>query len=128
MTSSTKTIRRSLLLATSIAAMTAASPAAAETCLLDRNNNGEVDPGTDDDGGADAEGNGSQLACGVRAEASGDGSTAYGSRSTASGETSTAIGFRSEAVGDRTTAIGYISEASGINMALRSGRPVWPAV
>lgn len=90
-----QTLCRSLLLATSIAALSAANPASAETYLLDRNNNGEVDPGTDNDGGADAESEDNQLACGVGATATGDNSTATGAFSVARGNNNTATGTSS---------------------------------
>ncbi|MFN7159602.1 MAG: hypothetical protein ACK4MR_13070, partial [Erythrobacter cryptus] len=82
--------------------------ARAETCLLDRDNDGVVDAGTDDDGGAnDQSGEDTNLACGVGAEASGGfGITAIGRFATANGGNSVAVGNRATAAESGSIAIG----------------------
>ncbi|MEM1196752.1 MAG: hypothetical protein AAGH57_11655, partial [Pseudomonadota bacterium] len=58
----------------------------ADDCLLDRDNDGNVDGGsTDNDGGADSGGSDSSIACGVGAQATGSFASAFGSASNASG-------------------------------------------
>ena len=59
----------------------------AEDCLLDRDNDGNVDAGsTDNDGGANSNGDNRALACGIGAIATGaNGSTALGSDAAATG-------------------------------------------
>ena len=52
-------------------ALLAPQAAFADDCLLDRNNNGDVDL-SDDDGGANSFNVNSRLACGVDATATGD--------------------------------------------------------
>ena len=111
MSISTKALRRSLFVATSVGAIAISSPAMAETCFLDRNDNGTIDPATDDDGDASSEGL-SSLACGVDATATEAGSTATGNRSAATGLDSTATGVFATANGrDGATATGAYSAA-----------------
>ncbi|MEL6485531.1 MAG: hypothetical protein AAFQ13_00105, partial [Pseudomonadota bacterium] len=72
--------------------------ARADDCLLDRDNDGNVDAGsTDNDGGADSNNNDTSIACGVGASATGTFSSAFGSNSNASGDRSVSIGRISEA-------------------------------
>jgi len=122
--------------------MGTATPAYADDCLLDSNDDGDVDL-TDTDGGADSGGINARLACGVNAVATGVNSTALGRdasaigvESTALGESSSAAGFASTAVGKSasaaetastalgntasaagsgSTALGYFASAAGIN-------------
>ena len=85
--------------------MLAPQAAFADDCLLDRNNNGDVDL-SDDDAGADSGGEDFSLACGFNAAASGTNSTALGAGADATTTQSTAIGFRAQATGENATAIG----------------------
>ena len=48
-----------------------AEPVQADECLLDRDNDGVVDAGMDNDGGADSSGSDARVACGVGAQATG---------------------------------------------------------
>jgi hypothetical protein len=86
MTRSRKVPKIALLSGAALAALALsalpAEQARAEDCLLDRDNDGVVDAGTDNDGGADSGGLNSRLACGVNATASGANSTAIGASST----------------------------------------------
>ncbi|MGH8336660.1 MAG: hypothetical protein ACRETL_07580, partial [Gammaproteobacteria bacterium] len=90
-----------------------APPARADECLLDRNNNGAVDPGIDNDGGADSGGVDGRLACGINAVASGASSMAVGDNSRATGNSANAIGTSSTASGTSSTAVGVLATASG---------------
>jgi len=75
-----------------------ATPAMAEDCLLDRDNDGVVDAGTDNDGGASSGNDDLRLACGVGASAVGSYSTALGAGSVASGNS--AISLKGSASGN----------------------------
>ena len=92
-------------------AMLAPQAAFADDCLLDRNNNGDVDL-SDDDGGANSFNVNSRLACGVDATATGDFSTALGYNSEATMNNTTAVGAAAHATGLRSTAIGTASDAT----------------
>ncbi|MCX7864001.1 MAG: hypothetical protein N2423_03025 [Novosphingobium sp.] len=66
--------------------LVAASPALAKDCLLDRDNDGVVDAGTDNDGAANSNDVDFRLACGVSAQATGAQSTSIGAESDATGD------------------------------------------
>ena len=90
-----------------------AEAARADDCLLDRDNDGVVDAGTDNDGGADSANGDTRLACGVGASALSIGGTALGYQATvASGaDNAVAIGFLANAEGDSSIAMGAGSDA-----------------
>ncbi len=88
-----------LLGSTALAALIVPAPAHADDCLLDRDNDGNVDAGTtDNDGGANSNDDDASLACGAGADATGQFATAVGSNSVANA--------------DRTVAIGRIAQAT----------------
>ncbi len=89
-----------------------APQAFADDCLLDTNDDGDVDL-TDTDGGADSSGFNTRLACGVGASAAGDESTVVGYFASAAGNNSTALGRSASAAGDNSTALGYDASAAG---------------
>jgi trimeric autotransporter adhesin len=105
-----------------------ATPAHADDCLLDTNNDGNADNNVDTDGGANSNGANDRLACGFGAAATGnnsvalganstarDDSTAVGSFAAAQGVQSSAFGRQANAVAGGSTAIGYFSSATGVN-------------
>ena len=121
-----------------------ATPAAAESCLLDTDNNGVATPGGDGTGGAQSvnfdpnlppQASTASLACGPNAQATGvdsaaigsnarssaAGSSALGSFATATGTLSTAIGFSAQATQTGAVAIGGSSRATGLD-AIAIGR------
>lgn len=93
--------------AITLAIASASSPAMADDCLLDRDNDGVVDAATDNDGGA----NSADL----------DTSTACGTGAVATGSFATAIGSLSAAIADRTVAVGRISEAGFVRANAPAG-------
>ncbi len=108
------------------------TPAHAEDCLLDTNDDGNADSNIDTDGGAVSAGDTLRLACGTNASAAGIRTVAIGQSSLAAGvsavalgDTAQADGFASIAIGfasnfnitggDFTVAIGNYSQAGGVN-------------
>ncbi len=89
-----------------------APQAYATDCLLDTNNNGDVDL-TDMDGGAFSNGASNRLACGDSASAGGLSSTALGADASAAGTASTAVGENSSADGAASTALGRFASSAG---------------
>ena len=92
-------------------ALGVATPAMAETCLLDTNDDGNADENVDTTGGAD---DGSilettKLACGPGASATAAFATGVGPTANASGSGSTALGFGSIASQTGATALGRSS-------------------
>jgi hypothetical protein len=67
------------------------TPAQADDCLLDTNNDGNADDNVDTDLNANSSGTDALLACGSNASAGGSNSTAIGANSTASGDFSAAL-------------------------------------
>ena len=109
--------RSSLVIAMALATLAGSTlvsptPAHADDCLLDTNNDGDADATTDTDGGANSGGIDGQLACGVNAFATGIGSTAIGNTATASAFNSTAVGQGSDATSSDTTALGVDANAT----------------
>ena len=88
------TLLASLVSAGVLAALHVSPQAAlADDCLLDRDNDGNVDAGsTDNDGGANSNDSDSSTACGVGATATGSFSTALGSAAVASATRTVAVG------------------------------------
>ncbi len=83
----------------------------ADDCLLDTNNDGDVDL-TDTDGGADSSGDDERLACGVGASAAGSFSTALGGLASAGGGDSIALGYSASAAAFSSTALGSFANAA----------------
>ncbi len=92
--------------------LTMAPQAYADDCLLDTNNDGDVDL-TDTDGGADSGGDSLRLACGSDAISTGNRSTALGHSASATKSDSTALGYFSSAAGTASTALGGSASATG---------------
>ncbi len=105
--------------------LTMAPQAFADDCLLDTNNNGDVDL-TDTDGGADSGGIDFNLACGVGANAAGL-STAVGHNASAVGERSMALGSSASAAGLNSIALGHDNSAGGSGSIAvgRSANAAW---
>jgi len=87
------------------------STAYADDCLLDTNNDGDVDL-TDTDGGANSGGNDFRLACGNNAVATGNSATAVGATAEATQQDSTGIGRFARGHGVRAVALGSTALAS----------------
>ena len=96
------------------ASLTMAPQAYADDCLLDTNNDGDVDL-TDTDGSANSSGLDTRLACGVGASAAGLDSTAVGAEASAGGINSTALGRSANAAGEDSTALGVDASAAGLD-------------
>ena len=95
--------------------LSVATPAFADDCLLDTNNDGDADTGVDTDGAADSSGADPLLACGVGASATGTNSSALGNLASAAGSDSTALGQNASASSISTTALGQNASAAGFN-------------
>ena len=101
------------------------TPANADGCLLDRDNDGVaqgvIDFGTDDYGEANLNFQESFLACRVKANATGPDSTASDSGRVASGVRRIAIGGSSEATGLKATGIGILADVTAIGSIVIGG-------
>jgi hypothetical protein len=86
--------------------------ARADDCLLDSNDNGVADSGTDTDGGATSGGDDTRLACGAFTIATGIGATAVGGSASVSNAYGTAVGYGASASGGGT-ATGQAAQAIG---------------
>ena len=78
-------------LLTGVASMSLATPAQADDCLLDTNDDGDADTDVDTDGGAESDDE-TNLACGTDATATGSDAIAIGNQATADGGDAIAIG------------------------------------
>lgn len=113
------TSRTAIVAALMLAPVALPDVAMAETCLLDRNNNGIADASADNDGGAfDDGGDDRSLSCGVQAATSGSENIAIGWRAVAGNEAlpsdqATAIGFTATADGTQSLAVGHSATAFG---------------
>ncbi|NNC46810.1 MAG: hypothetical protein HKO13_00035 [Sphingomonas sp.] len=90
------------------------SPARADDCLLDTNDDGNADSNVDTDKGANSNGEDDSLACGAGSKATGSRSTSLGAQSTASGDDALSTGFGAAASAERAVALGSASAATGI--------------
>lgn len=105
-----------LLGSTALAALIMPAPARADDCLLDRDDDGNVDLlNVDNDGGADSNDDDASLACGVGAEATGQFATALGSNALASGDRTVAVGRIAQATAADATALGQNARAQSIS-------------
>ena len=90
------------------------SPAKADDCLLDRDNDGVVDAATDNDGGANSNNDDSSTACGVGANTGTAAfATAIGSNSNATADRTVAVGRLADATAADATALGHNADATG---------------
>ena len=113
-------MKKTLLISTALTLGVVASiampveQARADDCLLDRDDDGNVDVGpTDNDAGANSNNVDARLACGTNAQATGSFGTAVGSESEASASEATAVGNDAVASASDATAIGSDALASG---------------
>ena len=115
-----------------IAIATLAAPEearAADPCLLDRNGDGDVTVGTDNDG-ASGNDEDTNRACGVDASATGGNATAIGSDGSVAGTAGavasdavlTAVGADSAATGTDATAIGAGAQAGAFGTTSFAGK------